>query len=410
MTRRRTSSSGSSAAFSFVLTMGAVNLFSDMTYEAGGAMNGQFMASLGATAAVISITAGLGEFLGYSLRSVAGWAADRTGRYWAITFFGYVINLLAVPAMALAGNWQVAALLIFAERVGRAICKPTVEAMLSYTTARHGKGWVYAVNTALDETGATLGPLVVAAVLFLRGDYRVAYALLLVPAVLALAALMAARVRYPVPAQLEEGQTASGGFSAAYFLYMSGAACFGAGLLSYELVAYHLAASRTASELWIPLLLALATGCGVIASLVLGKAYDKAPLATLLTAVVLSSLFAPLLSWSEGSLGRSLRPCSSASVMRRRTRCSRPWWPAPFPRAGATSPSGCSIRDTVLAGWSAASPWACCMTIPEPGWWSSPWQRNLPRCRCSSRPRGVRLSGVGRRVYSHDFATMLYRW
>lgn len=295
MTRRRTSSDGSSAAFSFVLTMGAVNLFSDMTYEAGGAMNGQFMASLGATAAVISITAGVGEFLGYSLRSVAGWAADRTGRYWAITFLGYVINLLAVPAMALVGNWQVAALLILAERIGRAIRKPTVEAMLSYTTARHGKGWVYAVNTALDESGATLGPLVVAAVLFLRGDYRMAYALLLVPTILALAALVAARVRYPVPSQLEEGQTAAGGFTAAYFLYMGGAACFGAGLLSYELVAYHLAASRIASELWIPVLLALATGCGVIASLILGKTYDKAPLATLLTAVLLSSLFAPLL-------------------------------------------------------------------------------------------------------------------
>jgi hypothetical protein len=41
----------SSPAFTFVLTMGVVNLFSDMTYEGGGAMNGQFMGSLGASAA-----------------------------------------------------------------------------------------------------------------------------------------------------------------------------------------------------------------------------------------------------------------------------------------------------------------------------------------------------------------------
>src|SRR5438067_4939343 len=94
------------AAFQFVFTMGIVNLFGDVTYEGGAAINGQFLGALGASAAAISIIAGLGEFLGYSLRSVAGYIADRTGRYWPVTFVGYAVNLLAVPAMALAGNWQ----------------------------------------------------------------------------------------------------------------------------------------------------------------------------------------------------------------------------------------------------------------------------------------------------------------
>src|SRR4051812_23697131 len=243
MARSRLSSS---TAFNFVLTMGAVNLFGDITYEGGAAMNGQFMAALGASAAVVSISAGLGEFLGYSLRSVSGYIADRTGRYWLVTFIGYAINLLAVPAMALAGNWQVAALLILAERIGRAIRKPTVEAMLSYTTGKHGKGWVYAVNTALDETGATLGPLVIALVLFLNGDYRTGYALLLISCVLALGALVVARIGFPVPARLEEGShtAPARGFTSAYWLYMVAGACFAAGLMSYELISYHLVASK----------------------------------------------------------------------------------------------------------------------------------------------------------------------
>jgi hypothetical protein len=151
-----------SPAFRFVLTMGIVNLFADMTYEGGAAINGPFLGSLGASAAAISIVAGLGEFLGYSLRSVSGYIADKTGRHWPVTFVGYAINLLAVPAMALATTWQAGAALILAERMGRAIRKPTVEAMLSYSTGKHGKGWVYAVNTALDETGAMLGPLLIA--------------------------------------------------------------------------------------------------------------------------------------------------------------------------------------------------------------------------------------------------------
>ena len=53
-----------SPAFTFVIMMGVVNLFGDMTYEGGGSINGQFMAFLGAGALAISITAGAGEFLG----------------------------------------------------------------------------------------------------------------------------------------------------------------------------------------------------------------------------------------------------------------------------------------------------------------------------------------------------------
>ncbi len=120
-----------SPAFTFVLTMGLVNLFGDVTYEGGGSINGQYLGTLGASAAAIGIIAGLGEFLGYSLRSVAGYIADKTGRYWLVTFIGYAFNALAVPAMALAGNWQFAAAFILLERTGRAIRKPTVEAMLS---------------------------------------------------------------------------------------------------------------------------------------------------------------------------------------------------------------------------------------------------------------------------------------
>src|SRR5437763_11989915 len=95
MAGSRISLFSASPAFTFVLTMGVVNLFGDITYEGGASINGPFMASLGASAAVVSITAGVGEFLGYALRSVFGYAADRTGKYWAITFVGYAINLIA---------------------------------------------------------------------------------------------------------------------------------------------------------------------------------------------------------------------------------------------------------------------------------------------------------------------------
>jgi predicted MFS family arabinose efflux permease len=285
----------SNSAFRFVLTMGIVNLFADLTYEGGGSINGAFLGSLGASAAIISIVAGLGEFLGYSLRSVAGYVADRTGRHWAVTFVGYVINLLAVPAMALAGSWQIAAALILAERIGRALRKPTVEAMLSYTTGKHGRGWVYAVNTALDETGATIGPLIVAGVLAIRGDYTLAYAWLLISALLALATLIAARVGFPAPEKLGQGEKAAKqGFTASYWLFMCAGTCFAAGLVSYELVSYHLTQTQVVSAAWAPVLLAFATGCGVIASLVMGKTFDRFGFPVVVVGVLVSSLFVPL--------------------------------------------------------------------------------------------------------------------
>jgi Major Facilitator Superfamily len=221
MARSRTTAGSTSPAFLFVMTTGIVNLFGDITYEGGASINGPFMASLGASAAIVSVAAGFGEFLGYALRLPSGYLADRTGRYWLITFVGYVINLFAVPAMALAGSWQLAAALVVAERIGRALRKPTVEAMLSYTTGELGKGWVYALNTALDEIGATIGPLLIALVLLLKGDFRTGYAFLLISAVAALVTLVVARVNFPLPSRLEHGRTASAGsFAAPYWLYM----------------------------------------------------------------------------------------------------------------------------------------------------------------------------------------------
>ena len=285
---------GSSPAFAFVLTMGIVNLFGDVTYEGGGSINGPFMATLGASAAVVSITAGGGEFLGYALRPFSGYLADKSGRFWFITFIGYAINLIAVPAMALVGNWQMAALLILAERVGRAIRKPTVEAMISYTTGELGRGWVYGLNTALDETGATIGPLVIAAVLAVRGSYQFGYALLAVPALLALISLVAARIEFPVPSKLEQGETAlAGDFSPAFWGYMVAGALFAVGLMSFELISYHFDKARTVTGQWIPVFLAISTGCGVIVSLAMGKLFDRFGLPILLVAVLLSAAFSP---------------------------------------------------------------------------------------------------------------------
>ncbi len=171
-------------AFRFVVTIGIVSLFADMTYEGARGITGPFLGSLGASATAIGLIVGFAELIGYGLRSVSGYFADSTHQYWAFIFVGYATNLLAVPALALAGNWPAAAALIVVERTGRAIRRPAVQAMISHAGQTLGHGWVFGLHEALDQAGATIGPLITALILYLRGSYQNAFAVLLISALL----------------------------------------------------------------------------------------------------------------------------------------------------------------------------------------------------------------------------------
>lgn len=95
------------AALAFVLLMGIVSLFSDMTHEGAASILGAYLSLAGASAAAIGFVSGLGEMIGYSLRLVTGWLTDKTKKYWPMTILGYVIDCMAIPALALVpkGGW-----------------------------------------------------------------------------------------------------------------------------------------------------------------------------------------------------------------------------------------------------------------------------------------------------------------
>jgi MFS family permease len=285
-----------SSAFRFVLIIGIANLFADMTYEGARGITGPFLGSLGASATIVGFVAGFGELVGYTLRLVAGYLADKSSKYWIVTLAGYVINMLAVPALALAGNWPLAATFIVAERAGRAIRRPAVEAMLSYAGKSIGRGWVFGLNEALDQGGATVGPLVTALVLYVHGSYQNAFAILLISALLCLSILIIARIFYPRPQELEEkpaGSLQTRGFSKRYWLYLVAGALIAAGFADFALVAFHFQKTATVAQSIIPVMYAVAMGMGALSSLVFGRLFDKLGLPVLLIAFLLSALFAP---------------------------------------------------------------------------------------------------------------------
>jgi MFS family permease len=283
-------------AFRFVIAIGVVSLFADMTYEGARGITGQFLYTLGASATVVGFVAGFGELAGYCLRSVTGYLADKTHRYWAFMFVGYAVNLLAVPALALAGNWPVAAALMIAERTGRAIRRPSVHALLSHAGSQIGTGFAFGLHEFLDQTGATIGPLITALVLYLHGGYHEAFAALLACALLSLGSLTIARIAYPSPHELEERKPTilqTKGFSRSYWFYAVAGMCVAAGFADFSLIAFHFQRTSVVPQNLIPVFYSAAMVTGAFASLIFGKLLDKLGLPIVLLAFFLGAFFAP---------------------------------------------------------------------------------------------------------------------
>lgn len=304
------SSSATSVALRFVVLLGIVSLFADMTYEGARSVTGPYLAVLGASATIVGFVAGFGELVGYSLRLVSGYFADQTRRYWVVAIAGYTLNLLAVPALALAGSWPLAAVLIILERAGKAIRAPAKDAMLSHAGQTLGHGWAFGLAEALDQTGALMGPLIVALVLFLHGSYRNGFAVLLVPALFALAILLAARAKYPNPSDMEvEAPTLSDnthgnarGFPRVFWLYMVAAGLVAAGFADFPLMAFHFEKAATVPDQWIPVFYAVGMGIGAVGTLVFGRLFDRFGLRVLALVTLVTAFFAPFAFYGGFSL------------------------------------------------------------------------------------------------------------
>ncbi len=280
----------------FIVLLGLVSLFADMTYEGARSITGPYLAILGAGAAAVGAVAGFGELAGYVFRLVSGPLADRTRRYWAITITGYAVNLLAVPLLALAGRWETAALLIVLERTGKALRTPARDVMLSYATREVGRGWGFGVHEALDQIGALAGPLLVAWTLHARGGYPRAFAVLAAPALAALAVLAMARLLYPEPRKLDSAAQPSPakGLPRAFWVYVAASGLVAAGYVDFALIAFHLKNAALTPETWIPLLYAAAMGVDALAALGFGRLFDRLGVPVLAIVSLIAAPLAPL--------------------------------------------------------------------------------------------------------------------
>lgn len=280
-------------ALLFVLFLGVVSFFSDIVAEGSKSISGPYLELLGASAAAVGFIVGFGEFLSYILRIISGYYVDKTSKYWVATGLGYLLNLIAIPLLAIVTSWKIAALLILIERIGKAIRTPPRDAMLSYASHKMGRGRGFGIHQLLDQIGGMTGPLIIGVALFYEDSYHFGYALLAIPAVLSLSVLFIAKKRYPHPQHLEIEPveiTSPTKIPHLLWVYLIGAMFLAAGYADFPLIAFHFHKTGLLQPFWIPLFYAISMGFSAISALLFGFIYDRDGSKTLVIAIVLSAL------------------------------------------------------------------------------------------------------------------------
>ncbi len=286
--------------YAFVLIMGVVSLFSDMTHEGARSIYGAYLNLLGASAATIGFVTGLGEMLGYSLRLFTGMVADKLKKYWSITIVGYVINMIAIPLLALIpeNGWIYACILIVMERIGKAIRQPSKNTLVSYAAKQMGEGKAFAIQEFLDQLGAFIGPVILFFVLLIKkssdfSGYVLCFAILGIPAALTLISLLLAKKKFPHPEDFDTSQADDTKLRLQpnFILYMIAISFLALGFADFPLITMHIARTNQMPADYLPLAYAAAMIVDAFSALIFGWLYDRRGLIVLMLSSALSACF-----------------------------------------------------------------------------------------------------------------------
>ena len=305
-----------SQAMIFIILFGIVSLFSDMTHEGASSIRGAYMSLLGASAGAIGFVSGLGELIGYSMRYVFGKLTDKTKRYWLMTIAGYVLDVLAVPALALVGEhgWIAACGLLIIQRMGKAIKKPAKDTIMSFAASQEGVGKSFGIQEVLDQIGAFLGPVLLYVVMLFKTEgstfeiYSRCFAVLAVPGAITILLLLITKYKFPNPENFEPEEKRFTPFKVKkeFIFYIAGISLFAFGFIDYSIIIMHVSKTYTnisaqfteTSSLvnsgTLPLLYAGAMLVDAVAALVFGLMYDKKGVKALAWSTVISAPFAIL--------------------------------------------------------------------------------------------------------------------
>lgn len=272
------------SAWRFVTTFGVISMLADIVYEGARSITGPLLASLGASALVVGVVTGIGEAAALALRLVSGPLTDRTRKFWAWTISGYALTVVTVPFLGVSSVLWIAATLVIAERVGKAVRSPAKDTLLSHATAVTGRGKGFAVHEAMDQIGAITGPLLVAGMLALTHvNYLPTFAILALPGGATLLLLFWLRRRVPHPERYEHGDYIRGAadrphklsLPLSFWLYSGFTAITMIGFATFGVLSFHMVQRGVLPVPAVPIVYAAAMAADAVAALLSGWAYDR---------------------------------------------------------------------------------------------------------------------------------------
>lgn len=276
----------------FVLWLGVASMLADIAYEGARSITGPYLASLGVSAALVGAITGAGEAVSLAGRLVSGPIADKTRAYWPLMLGGYALTVISVPLLGLTSVVWIIAGLIFAERAGKALRRPAKDVMLSHAASAIGRGRGFAAHEALDQFGAVIGPLAVAAAFAVTGRYAPTFGMLAVPGVAVIVVLLWLRRRVPDPSVYEptvvrvaEGKVLASGrrggrrrrssLGHPFWWYLTFATTTTVGLSTFGVLSFHLVKEDLVAPAVVPVIYAAAMAVDALSALAAGAIFDR---------------------------------------------------------------------------------------------------------------------------------------
>jgi MFS family permease len=292
------------AGWRTVLWLGVVSLLVDMVYEGARSITGPFLGSLGASALTVGLVTGAGEAAALGFRLFSGPAADRSGRYWSWMVTGYAMTAICVPLMALAPALGGAGLffgsaMVLLERTGKAVRSPAKSVLLALAATEVGRGRGFGVHKALDQTGAFLGPLIVAAVVAVTTYQAAGLLALAVPGAVALGVLAWMHRHVGDPHRAGTGsQVRLEALPGTFYVFAVASALMTVGLMTFGVISFHLVREHLVAVAVVPIVYAAAMAAEAVAALGTGFAYDRVGARTLV-ALPVAVAAVPLLVFTD---------------------------------------------------------------------------------------------------------------
>ncbi|MGD0352077.1 MAG: MFS transporter [Dehalococcoidia bacterium] len=150
-----------------IVFIGFISLLTDVSSELIFTLLPLFLTNvLGVATVVIGLIEGIAESTASLLKLLSGWLSDKLRNRKYLSFIGYALSALSKPFMLIANAWGPILAIRFADRFGKGIRAAPRDALVGDSVDEDNRGKAYGFHKAMDTSGAALGLILAALVVF----------------------------------------------------------------------------------------------------------------------------------------------------------------------------------------------------------------------------------------------------